>query len=626
MSDNDLAQAYSILGQGVTATYRNRRKEEKDYRDDARRDARKDKLIGYLAAPLLKGAGDALASGTTNLIGNLVLGDNAKSFFETEEGRVAYRRSKLADKKEKDILKQIEQLSTGGQTAEEGARKLYESSFRQQLEDEFGSSSEIKLWIDSAVADNREFIVEAADQGVKQLRDTATYLGTSPDVDVLKAREQQSPYWSSSTIGKVTKTLANKVTGGKKDLLGNASRYILTGSKGGDPEQRQIFEDIAGPDFEQDLSERLKAVREYRPGQVSNILLAYKKDNPEMFARMSISAEQAMDNRGEQIDYNNAINSLEDNNEVDPEFRVFALDQGNKYNTLNDLTNAYVTKIGGIDEERAKSLVTMFINQNSDTVEVIEGAIAAERYSMSPEEMNKIFNSNSTKSRKMVKDIKAETASFMKEELTAFYNENFAAAMKQLTPEQRSKISPAVSSQLFGDWMKFTATQNLAVTAEAVSEELFLGMIPTTAARPAVKSTSLKDTDLGVRFIFERFSTDEGVEKLKNSARQSGVAQQIQQSSQQLIKPYATMPNITGIKDMMVQNGVGDSTVSQADQAEIAKDMLSQLLFRIEEEAESKRHVDKDGNPNISPSVMAAFDKLERDTMLQIYPNGQGGS
>jgi len=259
-------------------------------------------------------------------------------------------------------------------------------------------------------------------------------------------------------------------------------------------------------------------------------------------------------------------------------------------------------------------------------VEVIEGAIAAERYSMSPEEMNKIFNSNSTKSRKMVKDIKAETASFMKEELTAFYNENFAAAMKQLTPEQRSKISPAVSSQLFGDWMKFTATQNLAVTAEAVSEELFLGMIPTTAARPAVKSTSLKDTDLGVRFIFERFSTDEGVEKLKNSARQSGVAQQIQQSSQQLIKPYATMPNITGIKDMMVQNGVGDSTVSQADQAEIAKDMLSQLLFRIEEEAESKRHVDKDGNPNISPSVMAAFDKLERDTMLQIYPNGQGGS
>ena len=626
MADNDLAEAYSILGQGMASTYRTRRKEEKDFRDDARRDARKDQLIGYLAAPILQGAGKALVGGATDLVGNLVLGENAKSFIETEPGRVAYRNSKLADKKEKGILKQIEQLSTGGQTAEEGARKLYEASFRQQLEDEFGSSSETKLWIDSAVADNREFIVEAADQGVKQLRDTATYLGDSPDADVLKAREQQSPYWSSSTIGKVTKTLANKVTGGKKDLLGNASRYILTGSKGGDPEQRQIFEDIAGPNFEQGLSEKLKAVREYRPGQVSNILLAYKKDNPEMFAAMTVAAERELENRAETIDYNNAINSLEDNNEVDPEFRVFALDQGNKYKNLNDLTNAYVTKTGGIDEKRAKSLTVMFRNQEGPTVEVLESAIAAERYNMSPQDIERLFNSDTTKSRKKVSEIKAETKSFMEEELTAFYNENFAAAMKQLTPEQRSKISPTVSSQLFGEWMKFTATQNLAVTAEAVSEELFLGMIPTTAARPAVKSTSLKDTDLGVRFIFERFSTDEGVEKLKNSARQSGVAQQIQQSSQQLIKPYSTMPNITGIKDMMVQNGVGNSTVSQADQAEIAKDMLSQLLFRIEEEAESKRHVDKDGNPNISPNVMAAFDKLERDTMLQIYPNGQGGS
>ena len=623
MADNDLAQAYSILGAGMSSSYRTRRKEEEDYRDDARRDARKEQLIGYLAAPLLKGAGDALASGATDLVGNLVLGENAKSFIETEPGRVAYRNSKLADKKEKDILKQIEQLSTGGQTAEEGARKLYESSFRQQLEDEFGSSSETKLWIDSAVADNREFIVEAADQGVKQLRDTATYLGGSPDADVLKAREQQSPYWSSSTIGKVTKTLANKVTGGKKDLLGNASRYILTGSKGGDPEQRQIFEDIAGPNFEQGLSEKLKAVREYRPGQVSNILLAYKKDNPEMFAAMTVAAERELENRAETIDYNNAINSLEDNNEVDPEFRVFALDQGNKYENLNDLTNAYVTKIGGIDEKRAKSLTVMFRNQEGPTVEVLESAIAAERYNMSPQDIERLFNSDTTKSRKKVSEIKAETKSFMEEELTAFYNQNFIEAMKQLTPEQRSKISPTVSSQMFGEWMKFTANQNLKVTTDArIEDKWFVA----DEVIPAVKSTSLKEPALGVRFIFERFSTDEGVEKLKNNARQSGVAQQIQQMSQQLIDPYDKMLDITGIKEMMVTNGIGDSTVSQVDRAEIARDMLSQLLFTIEEEAESKRHVDKDGNPNISPRVMAAFNKLEEDTMLQIYPNGQGGS
>jgi hypothetical protein len=92
MADNDLAQAYSILGQGLSSTYRNRRKEEEDYRDDARRDARKEQLISYIAAPILQGAGKALVGGATDLVGNLVLGENGKDFFNTEKGRVAARR------------------------------------------------------------------------------------------------------------------------------------------------------------------------------------------------------------------------------------------------------------------------------------------------------------------------------------------------------------------------------------------------------------------------------------------------------------------------------------------------------------------------------------------------------
>ena len=618
MADNDLAQAYSILGESMGSSYRTRRKEEKDYRDDARRDARKDKLISYIAAPILQGAGKALVSGATDLLGNLVLGENAKSFIETEPGRVAYRRSKLVDKKEKDMQKQIDQLSTGGQTAEEGAIKLYEASFRQQLEDKYGSGTETKVWIDTALADNREAITKAANQGVEQLRNSVSYLRSSPDVDVLKAREEQSPYWSSSTVGRVTKTLANKVTGGKKDLLGNAARYILTGSKGGDPEQRQIFEDIAGPNFEEELSEKLRAVREYRPGQVSNILLAYKKDNPEMFAAMTVAAERELENRVETMDYDNAINSLRGKTEVDPEFRVYVLANQNKYNTLDGLTQGYVKSVGGVNDKSAKSLTAMFRNQEGPTVEVLESAIAAERYNMSPQEIEKLFNSDSTKDRKKVSEIKAETKSFMEEELTSFYNQNFIEAMKQLTPEQRSKISPTVSSQMFGEWMKFTANQNLKVTTDAVSaDSIFFGMIPTDA-RPAVKSTSLKDPALGVRFIFDKFSTDEGVENLKNNSRLTGVAQQTQQMSQQLIDPYDKMLDITGIKEMMVTNGIGDSTVSQVDRAETAKNMLTQLLLNMEENAEKLGHV-RDGQPNISPRVMAAFNKLEEDTMRQIY-------
>lgn len=52
-----LGEAYSILGQATTSEYKRRRKEEDEYRKKARRD----QLLGYIAAPLLKGAGEALS-------------------------------------------------------------------------------------------------------------------------------------------------------------------------------------------------------------------------------------------------------------------------------------------------------------------------------------------------------------------------------------------------------------------------------------------------------------------------------------------------------------------------------------------------------------------------------------
>jgi len=59
-----LGEAYSILGQATTAEYKRRRKEEDEYR----KKARKDKIFSYLAAPLLKSAGETLTQGITGLI------------------------------------------------------------------------------------------------------------------------------------------------------------------------------------------------------------------------------------------------------------------------------------------------------------------------------------------------------------------------------------------------------------------------------------------------------------------------------------------------------------------------------------------------------------------------------
>ena len=48
MADNQLAQAYSILGQATTSEYKRRRKEEDEYRKRARRD----QMLGYVLAPI----------------------------------------------------------------------------------------------------------------------------------------------------------------------------------------------------------------------------------------------------------------------------------------------------------------------------------------------------------------------------------------------------------------------------------------------------------------------------------------------------------------------------------------------------------------------------------------------
>jgi len=107
--NNDLYKAYSILGAGTTAEYNRRRKEEEEYKKRARRD----QYIGYFAAPLLKGAGEAVAGGVTGFVGDLIMGGPEKEFFtQTEEGlRIASAASrankayKTAEEARKEWLK-----------------------------------------------------------------------------------------------------------------------------------------------------------------------------------------------------------------------------------------------------------------------------------------------------------------------------------------------------------------------------------------------------------------------------------------------------------------------------------------------------------------------------------------
>lgn len=75
---NDLAQAYSLLGQGVTLDYERRRREEEEYR----RRARRDQLLGYVLAPI----GQELAKGVSQVI-SAPFQQATQKFLATEQGR-----------------------------------------------------------------------------------------------------------------------------------------------------------------------------------------------------------------------------------------------------------------------------------------------------------------------------------------------------------------------------------------------------------------------------------------------------------------------------------------------------------------------------------------------------------
>jgi len=90
MANNDfstLGGAYSILGQATTAEYNRRKKEERDHR----RKMRRQQILQYLAAPLLKSAGESIAGAVTK-----PFEDKYNDFFNTEEATAAFAKEQKA--------------------------------------------------------------------------------------------------------------------------------------------------------------------------------------------------------------------------------------------------------------------------------------------------------------------------------------------------------------------------------------------------------------------------------------------------------------------------------------------------------------------------------------------------
>lgn len=135
---NQLAQAYSILGQATTAEYKRRRKEEKEYEKRMMRN----QILGYLAQPLLKTAGEAIGKGVTDLISS-PFEKKYEEFLSSEEANALKIKAESAEREAQSVFKQqteIENYKKGAYSYFEDTVTLPEA--RKKLIEQYPELSE----------------------------------------------------------------------------------------------------------------------------------------------------------------------------------------------------------------------------------------------------------------------------------------------------------------------------------------------------------------------------------------------------------------------------------------------------------------------------------------------------
>lgn len=195
MADNQLAQAYSILGQATTAEYKRRRKEEDDYRKRARRE----QLLGYVAAPLLKGAGDMLVGG----IESLIVGKEEQKyddFFSSEQMRAERRKQQSGYNIAQKMITENEQALSDP----EGEESYYADQRYQRLLENFNQTYDEKEYDEGAEILLREESKKWAAQNIGRIRS-----------QVERAYQVQSPEEYSKVFQAIKPRTPGQIVGDK---------------------------------------------------------------------------------------------------------------------------------------------------------------------------------------------------------------------------------------------------------------------------------------------------------------------------------------------------------------------------------------------------------------------------
>ena len=607
MAGNDLAEAYSILGQGMAATYRNRRKEEKDFRDDARRDARKDQLIGYLAAPILQGAGKALVGGATDLVGNLVLGENGKDFFNTETGRLAARRSRYAETQEQKLLKTQSQLMQGGRSELEGQIKFLTEGFDAELEREYGSSPENAFTVDQARRDARPGLEKEAERLVKERQELITYAANSPDIDVLTARVKQEGSYYGKTKGKrIMSTLVGKLFG--KNPAEQGASYILTGSNDPTEAQRILRDNLMSDTYIEDFGKKLAAIDSSKKNAYENAFTEFALENPDLVRAMKESQRQGIEKNLEKVQY---VNDLDRDTQgylsTDPARAEWYQTNGDKYNNVLSLKSAYFNSIKGFGNEEAKERVDLFVASqvNAVPVDKLVKAVAFKMTNLTGEVVN---DSEKFKAQQEYAAIQKSSKEFISNVLVPRFNEDLSLALVNMSGAEKEALLAGEGSreELLRQYITYQIDNNLATESKLFAKGVF------TNEMSEENVALLKDPKAGLKFIMGQDPV-----YLAASAQENGST-----STPRVVgdrKPQYVMVNSDEVMNEF--NFIAGSTMSKAQLRKRADEQLTLLKVETNKETRARGWIGDNGETLFSDETLEDYEKVKKRVYEMIDAN-----
>ena len=612
MADNRLAQAYSILGQATTAEYKRRRKEE----EDREKRMMRQQMLGYFAAPLLKGAGEAVAGGVGDIVSSAILGENTRNYFDREEGIITARKAQTAAKIEKDISEQLGQLSTGGKTSRDGAFDLFNSGLRENMIAKYGDDDKTKQVIDSLLLANQEQIRTASGEWHDNLEALGTYAGKAPTQAELLARAKNEDFVFGQTKGQraVAKLTSALTLGSYEDRERESVRYLITG-RSDSANLPSWYLDFQNAGFEEELRKKFTNLQNMRPEALDNMMTEFISSTPEMQAyfnsldednQRQIAAAPAQRAREGEL---KALRENPQNNPLLADYLNSA--EGKRHTTKEDALRGFVSNIGAISD--LNTFATRYqVDVGMEQTETLADAVAMSMFGEEAAELSDREKST----------VRTQT----KEAVKVFglnFNKDFAYALSQIDDEQLGKLSrsltPGARRVLANDYVSFQINSNLRNEVEEIDPWFGAPYLEETDRLTA----TMKDPEAGLNFILSKISDDQYVDSASTQAVRSGISAQVKKENRQMVDPYFAALNMRELNNQFAF--VDDPLLSKEEREQGIRDGLMQLEQAIGERALSEGYRMSDNTPNISPVLLDQLEEFRSSLLSRLYPSSSTG-